>query len=278
MKIALITGASSGFGLLTAIKLAKNNYKIVASMRDLSKKTKLLNEIKKHNLHKNIEIIKLDVNNYEDIENCKKYIQSKYGKIDIIINNAGYCLSGFMEELSIDQIKNQFNTNVFGTIAMIQAFIPLMRKQKKGLIINIASILGRLGLPGMSAYTSSKFALEGLSESLRLELAPFGIKVVVIDPGAYKTNIWDDGLNNIKEDEESIYSTLRSFIYKNAKSFSDNSDNPQKVADLIYKITKHKNPKLRYTIGRGMKILLFLKNMIPFSVIELIFKKIINKK
>jgi len=188
-KVAVVTGSSSGIGYETALTLARNSFLTYATMRSLNKSENVKSIAAKENLP--IRITQLDVTDSVSINNAVQAILSETGRIDVLVNNAGYVLDGAFEDLSMDEIKAQYETNVFGLIRTTQAVLPAMRKQKSGTIVNISSIAGRIGYPGGSAYISTKFAVEGLSESMAYELEPFGIKVIIIEPGVIRTNIFN---------------------------------------------------------------------------------------
>jgi NAD(P)-dependent dehydrogenase (short-subunit alcohol dehydrogenase family) len=185
-KVALVTGSSSGIGHEIALVLARNGYFTFATMRDLQKISKLESIKDEENL--SLEFVQLDVTNEESVRIAVQTIQDDKDRIDVLVNNAGYGLSGAFEDLSIDEIKTQFETNFYGLIRTTQAVLPIMRKQRSGIIVNISSGAGRFGYPMGSAYVSTKFAIEGLSESLSFEVEPFGIKVILIEPGMIRTN------------------------------------------------------------------------------------------
>ena len=210
-KVVLITGANSGFGKWMALEFAKANYTVIASMRDRNKSKPLIDIATKMGVMSNIEIIILDITSDKSVENLTLYLQ-EFGRVDLLINNAGYAGAGFSEEIPIQEYQLQMDTNFFGTIRVTQAVLPFMRKQGQGMIINMSSISGEIGFPGMSPYVSSKFALEGWSESLRLELAPFSIPVILIEPGSFQTNIWTTGK---KVTEKSTLATSPYFTYMN---------------------------------------------------------------
>jgi NAD(P)-dependent dehydrogenase (short-subunit alcohol dehydrogenase family) len=191
-KTVLVTGSSSGFGFLTALEFAKNGYEVIAAVRNAQKGTKLIEEAKKIGVQKQIVLEILDVTCTKSIAYLRERIEGK-GQLDILVNNAGYAGAGFAEEITLQEYREQMETNFFGAIAVTQAFLPLMRSNGCGKIIMMSSISGKMGFPGLSPYVSSKFALEGWSESLRLELLPFSIYVTLVEPGSYKTNIWTDG-------------------------------------------------------------------------------------
>ena len=184
-KVAVVTGSSSGIGKETALTLAKNNFLTYATMRD-PKKRVLKSHADKEKLP--LRIVELDVTKDTSVKNAIQSITNEASRIDVLVYNAGYGLTGAFEELLMEEIEAQFETNLFGLIRTTQAVLPIMRKQNSGFIVNISSGAGRFGFPGGSAYVSTKFAVEGLSESMSYELEPFGIKVILIEPGFVKTN------------------------------------------------------------------------------------------
>src|SRR6476661_2559827 len=185
-KIAIVTGSSSGIGYETALTLARNGFLTYATMRNLNKSENIKKVATKENLL--IHIHQLDVTDDVSVKNTVQAILSETGRIDVLVNNAGYGLNGAFEDLAMDEIKAQYETNVFGLIRTTQSVLPIMRRQKYGIIVNISSGAGRFGFPGGSAYVSTKFAVEGLSESMSYEMEPFGIKVAIVEPGVIRTN------------------------------------------------------------------------------------------
>src|SRR5919202_6664628 len=186
MVVAVVTGRLSGIGFETSILLARNGFFTYATMRNLGKSDAIIDLKQKEKLP--LEVLKLDVTNDKSVKEAIEKILNDQETIDVLVNNAGYALVGALEELSIQEFKEQFETNVFGVIRVTQEILPIMRKQRHGTIVNISSIAGRIGFPLTPAYVSSKFALEGLSESMAYELEQFGIKVILVEPGVIKTN------------------------------------------------------------------------------------------
>lgn len=267
-EVVLITGTSSGFGFRSAIELAKYNYHVIAGMRDTSKKYNLLKAAEAEGVSDNIKVCLLDVTKDDHIIQVRNYILNTYGRLDILINNAGFCLGGLTELIEMEEWKEQFETNFFSVVKITNSFLPMMRQRRKGKIINVGSISGRFGFPGMGPYAASKFALEGYSESLRLELLPFNIHVCIIEPGSFQTEIWAKGLNAIKPTTEKDYEMLITSLIHNAKDTAKTAEHPAKVIQLIVKICKMKNPKLRYPVGKGIRTFIFLKNLLPWSLVE----------
>ncbi|MCQ6337149.1 MULTISPECIES: oxidoreductase [Bacillus cereus group] len=268
-KIAIITGASSGFGLLTTLELAKKDYLVIATMRNLEKQGTLLSQVTKLNLQHNIKVQQLDVTDQNSIHNFQLFLK-EINRIDLLINNAGYANGGFVEEIPVDEYRKQFETNLFGAISITQLVLLYMRKQRSGKIINISSISGQVGFPGLSPYVSSKYALEGWSESLRLEVKTFGIDVALIEPGSYNTNIWEVGkqLAENQSDTTSPYKEYMDKIQKHINSGSDTFGNPIDVANKIVEIAESKRTNLRYPIGKGVKFMIFAKKILPWRLWE----------
>ncbi|WP_227939173.1 SDR family oxidoreductase [Alkalihalobacillus deserti] len=276
-KIVLITGTSSGFGFLATLELARSGYFVIATMRDIAKANLLMEQATKMNIARHIEILPLDVVKETQIKEVKRYIQTHYGKLDILINNAGYSLGGLTEFLELKDWSAQLNTNLFGVIAVTKAFLPLMRDNRNGKIINLGSISGRIGFPGLGPYVTSKFALGGFSESLRLELLPFNISVSLIEAGSFKTEIWKKGLSNVAAIEDDDYTYIKN-IYQAATESAEKAANPNEVINVILHICRSKNPKFRYQVGKGVKRMIFLKGILPWSVIEWAIKrKLLNR-
>jgi NAD(P)-dependent dehydrogenase (short-subunit alcohol dehydrogenase family) len=180
--------------------------------------------------------------------------------VDILVNNAAYALTGAFEDLSLDEIKSQYETNVFGLIRTTQAFIPIMRKQRSGTIVNISSGAGRFGFPSGSAYVSTKFAIEGLSEAISFELEPFGIRVIIIEPGVVKTNFLNSTvLAKKSKDPSSEYAPLIKYVKSVISEMTKNGSDPKYVADVILKAVTTDKPKLRYLAGNDVKQLVKTK-------------------
>ena len=277
-KIALITGSSSGIGLLTAIEFAQNGYLVVATMRDLARGSRLEEAAQKANVRGHIDVRQLDVTHFDSIPPTIGAIVKDHGRVDVLVNNAGFSVAGFGEDLHLDEIRHQFETNFFGNVAMSKAVLPAMRRQKSGHIIQVASVAGRLGQPLLGAYCSSKHALEGFSESLRIETHSLGIRVAIVEPGAFETDIWtrnvtiakgslDPNSPNKERSERFV-----EFIKKNAKQRRD----AREVARLILRIANNPNPRLRYMIGTDAKIQVWLKRVLPWRTYERMVAKAVK--
>lgn len=268
-KVAIITGSSSGFGLLTTLELAKKDYLVIATMRNLEKQANLLSQATQLNLLHNITVQQLDITDQNSIHTFQLFLK-EINRVDLLINNAGYANGGFVEEIPVEEYRKQFETNLFGAISITQLVLPYMREQQSGKIINISSISGQVGFPGLSPYVSSKHALEGWSESLRLEVKPFGIDVALVEPGSYNTNIWEVGkqLATNQSDTTSPYKEYMDKIQKHINSGSDTFGNPIDVANKIVEIAEPKRTNLRYPIGKGVKFMIFAKKILPWRLWE----------
>ena len=249
-KVAVVTGSSSGIGFETSLVLARNNFHTYATMRNLERGTKMRAVQSVENLP--IKIILLDVTSDKSVSDAIQSILSESGRIDVLVNNAGYGLVGAFEELDMDEIKQQYETNFFGVIRVVQAVIPIMKEQKSGMIVNISSGAGRFGYPGGSAYVSTKFALEGLSESIAYELDPFGIKVALVEPGFVRTN-FSSVIAKRSQEPNSEYSKMMEIMAGRIEGMKRNSSSPELVANIVLEAVTTKNPNLRYLAGKDVE-------------------------
>ena len=275
-KVAVVTGSSTGIGYETSLALANNGYFTYATVSDIQN----TNEIERIAHVKNIplKIIEMNVDNDNSVKDTIEKITSEYGRIDILVNNAGYGLFGALEDLEMNEIKKQFETNVFGIMRVIKNVLPAMRLQRTGIIVNISSISGLAGIPSQSAYAGTKFAVEGLSESLSYELEPFGIKIVLVEPGVINTEFVQDLIvptdrygidknrNQINISNFKTGNTSFSFYHDTIKKFLSfyysamrNAPHPRIVADeiiqAIEKVSNETNamPIIRIAVGNDSK-------------------------
>ena len=256
-KVALVTGSSSGIGFETSISLARKGYFTYATMRDLKKADTIKKIVENENLP--LKVIELDVDNEDSVENAVKTIIDEKQRIDVLVNNAGWGIWGTAEDVSIEEFKEQFETNFFSVVRMIQKVAPIMRKQGNGDIVNISSIAGRIGFPVSTAYISSKFAIEGLSESLRYELGPFGVDVIIIEPGVIKTNFFDSMKTAKKADD--AYKEITEKVISGVKMMAEMGTPPKEVANVIIKSLKDEKPLPRYVVGNDAAMFLEAKKM-----------------
>ncbi|MEK6968551.1 MAG: SDR family oxidoreductase [Nanoarchaeota archaeon] len=266
-EVVLITGCSSGIGRTTALYLANRDYTVYATARKQEDLKSIVEDSKK--IGKQIYGAQLDVN---DVTTCRKVVSAivkKEGKIDILINNAGFGQMGPLEDLTDKQIRDQMETNFFASVRMMQLVIPPMRNQRKGKIVNISSVGGRIAFPLASIYNASKFALEGLSESISGELKQFNIDVILIEPGYVKTRFAEtaekkiEGMNTGKE---SPYHSMITHWRNMYNKMEGNAGKPEDVAEVIFKSITDENPKLRYAGNANARQTLFLKKMLPESI------------
>ncbi|MBA4451863.1 MAG: SDR family oxidoreductase [Nitrosopumilaceae archaeon] len=270
-KVALVTGSSSGIGYETSIALAKDGYHTFASMRNITKGENLKKIAENENLP--ISIIELDVDNEKSIIDAIKKIIEDTGRIDVLVNNAGYGQFGCTEDVSVDDFRKQFETNFFSVVRIIQEVAPIMREQNSGIIVNISSVAGRMGLPGSPAYISSKFALEGLGECLRYELGMFGIKTTLIEPGVIKTNFFDSmKIPESKKDPK--YQQITENMLAGLKMMVEMGTAPSQVADVVLKAIHDDEVKPRYIAGADAAMFMEAKK----SKSDLEFEKYMSKE
>src|SRR6185295_17486863 len=250
-KTALVTGCSSGIGYSTCLLLARNNFKVYGTVRNLSKAKKIQEVIDKEKIP--LKIILLDVNDSESIQNAIRDILYDSRKIDVLINNAGYGMFGPIEDITTEDVKLQFETNFFGVIRLIKEIVPIMRKQGNGTIVNISSMVGRFGVPLNAAYVSSKFAIEGLSESISYELAEFGIKIIVIEPGVVQTNFFNNLKINGLDTSSPYYELMKKRVSVLKIAMKNSPTSSSQVANTILDALNSKRPEFRYVIGMDAK-------------------------
>lgn len=302
--IAVVTGSSTGIGFETSLLLARNGFYTYATMRDTRKSDKI--EKIANNEKLPLEVLPLDVNNDDSVRNAIHKILDEKKKIDILINNAGYGLFGALEDISIEEVKKQFDTNLFGAIRTIKEILPTMRKQRNGIIINVTSIAGIVGVPAECIYVSTKFALEGLSESISYELKPYGIKVILVAPGVINTNFvpniilvdkTDDrsqetlikqeksetnhSSNDIKNKNSSYYSNTIDTFLSHYYSAMKNAPLPIEVAIVILEAIKNATNSseclFRYVVGEDAKTLAQAKkNMSDSQLYEFISNRLLG--
>ena len=255
-KVALVTGSSTGIGRSTVEHLSAAGWTVVATMRTPA------NEQKLQKLP-GVSLQTLDVTNVESIRKALAHTMEKFGRIDVLVNNAGYGLVGAFEEIAEEQIRKQFETNVFGLMSVCREALPYLRKQGGGRIINISSVGGRITFPLYSAYHSTKWAVEGFTESLQYELAPFGIRTVLIEPGAIRTDFYDRSADKPKMKEGSPYKSFVDKLMAQYDKIGATAVEPAAVAKVIVRAAEVSQPKLRYSVGGQAPLLLFLRRLLP---------------
>jgi NAD(P)-dependent dehydrogenase (short-subunit alcohol dehydrogenase family) len=264
--VALVTGCSTGIGYSASLMLARNGFYTYASMRNIGKSTSIKRLATKEALP--LEAIQLDVNDDLSVKNAIEEIISEKGRIDILVNNAGYGLIGPIEDISIEELKAQFETNLFGVIRVTQQVLPTMRRQKEGgRIINVSSIGGIAGYPFSAAYCSAKFALEGLSESMSYEVEPFDIKVILIEPAFVISDFHNNAKIVIKSDKAaniSPYIQTMNKMFEVYKQVVEEYKMPaEEIAKVIINTSISSNPYRRYLVGKYSKMMMETKRTMP---------------
>ncbi len=268
-KTILITGTSSGLGLSMAARLASRGYKVYATMRDISRQDDLVNEThRRAGASSNLTVLKMDVTSRDSIREAIAAVAADGNGLDVLVNNAGYNTKGFFEDLSDEDIRAQFEVNFFGALNVTREALPLMRLRRGGLIINISSMAAFYGKPASSAYVSSKWALEGFTESLAMELMPLGINVVLVEPGSYRTkNLdntrWASNFDNpaspYYEKSQQYRSYLQSVALKNRRD-------PEEMAVVVERLIESARPRFRTSIGLYSKLLAIAVRVLPFRL------------
>ncbi len=271
-KVALVTGSSSGIGFETSVLLARNGFHTYSTVRNLEKSQALTNIAKKEDLP--LQVIELDVSSDKSVRDGVNGVLHENKRIDVIVNNAGYALVGAFEDLSMDEIKAQFETNFFGAIRVIQAVLPTMRDHRNGRIVNVSSMGGKIAIPLDSAYHGTKFALEGLSESLQYEVEQFGIKIILIEPGAIKSNFF----NNLKmaskaQRPDSPYTQMMQKLNAGFSFILENAPSQVEVAKAIVMAATSENPELRYAVGDDATAMLEAKRTMSDAEFGNLMKK-----
>src|SRR5215472_1167831 len=254
-RIAVVTGSSSGIGLVTCVELARSGYRVIATMRDLARSGRLEEAATKAGVRDRLDLRRLDITENETLAPMVEAVVRDHGRVDLLVNNAGFSSAGFAEDIQLHELRHQMETNFFGNVAMTKAVLPVMRRQRSGHIIQVSSVGGRASAPLLSCYNASKFALEGWSEALRIEVHSLGIRVVLIEPGDYDTDIWTRNVV-IGEQAKSPNSPNKERSQRFAefiKSRAGKRRDPQEVAQLIVRVASKPNPKLRYLIGPDAK-------------------------
>lgn len=260
-ELVLITGTSSGVGLATALACAAHGHRVIATLRNLERKAALVAAAKEKNLAINIE--QLDVTAPDVAEKIHEFTL-KYGPIYAVVNNAEVAVAGVLEAQSELDLREQMETNFFGTASVTRAVLPSMRAQGRGRIINVSSVSGRVPLPGLSVYAASKFAVEGLSEALRWEVEPFGIGVCLVEPGAFRTPFLDRSVP--PSGRSGPYSEIHAQITTLDKEDQESGQSPALVAETIALLVSDPSPRFRTVVGRQAQALVTLRRLVPDRV------------
>ena len=273
--VVLITGCRSGFGLLTAVHAARQGHTVYAGLRDLETSGELMEAARGLTVHP----IQLDVTSADERRDAVATILSKEGRIDALVNNAGVALGGFLEEVSDEEFRHVFEVNLFGLWALTKLVLPGMRERSKGVVINLSSISGRVAFPGLGVYAASKFALEGMSEAWRHELRNFGIRVVLVEPASYKTDIF--GRNKKIADSHGGGASPYTILGERLEAYVDanveqHAGEPMEVAIKIVDLLEQDRSSFRFPMGHRVGVRLFVSRYLPFSLTERLVDKLLR--
>ena len=262
--VALVTGASSGFGLLSSVELARRGFSVVATMRDLGRDDRLRAAAAEARV--SLEIAELDVTRADSIARAVADVEARAGRVDVLVNNAGYGIGGSVEDLSLVELREQFETNFFGLVALTKAVLPGMRERRHGRIVNVSSVNGRVAVPGLGAYCASKFAVEGFSESLRHELLPFDVYVALVEPGTFRTDIFDRNrrmAERARDPGSPWYEISRRMEALVDRQVERSTADPRQVARAVADLATAARPRLRTLVGRDARAGSLLARLLP---------------
>jgi NAD(P)-dependent dehydrogenase (short-subunit alcohol dehydrogenase family) len=257
MAVALVTGSSSGIGKLSALELARRGHRVFASMRNLDSARYILADAEKQ--HIAVEVIHLDVRDSESVASAMEHVMRREGRLDILVNNAGFGTFGAVEDYADDEIRVVFETNLFGAIRTTRAALPTMRAQRSGTLIMVSSISGLRTFPFMSVYSASKFALEAISNGLRYELSPFGISVVLVEPGNFNTRAGVNMHHPERVRTGAAQGTSDPMYFRLIEKYRRASGNlkfgdPMDVARVIAEAAEAEHPEARYLVGKDAEL------------------------
>jgi NAD(P)-dependent dehydrogenase (short-subunit alcohol dehydrogenase family) len=270
--IVIATGCRSGFGKLIAHEAARQGHTVYAGLRDLDTQDALMS-----GAPEGVIPLQLDVTHDEERRAAVERVLAEQGRIDGLINNAGIAIGGFIEQFTEEELRQVFDVNVFGAWALMKLCLPGMRERKSGIIVNLTSVAGRLANPGLGIYAGSKFALEGMTEALRHEMRPFNVRVVLVEPGPYQTDIM--GRNRrmaAASDEPSPYSPYQDQLLAMFAKMESRLGDPREVSDLCVSLLTDPAPRLRYALGPTTSARLALKRFAPFSVTEAVMRRLVG--
>ena len=255
-RVVLITGASSGVGQSTARLFSQHGFTVFGTSRNPSSADSI----------PDVEMLSLDVRSDDSVRACVEAVVNRSGRLDVVINNAGYELAGALEELSSEEARAQFETNFFGVVRMVNAVLPLMRQQKRGHIINVSSLSGLTAIPFLGIYSASKFALEGYTEALRQEVRPFNIQVSLTEAGFLRTPMMNNRQVGVRRITE--YDPWRQRALEAIRASEEKAPGPELVANTLLETTSGETPRLRYLIGRQAKSVARLRRFLPSGMFE----------
>lgn len=255
-RVVLVTGASSGIGRACAELLAARGLRVYGASRHPQP-------------HASFESPRMDVRDDESVHATVAAIVQREGRLDVVINNAGIAIAGAAEDTSIEEAKEQFEVNLFGVLRVCRAALPTLRDQHRGIIVNIGSIAGLIAVPFQGIYSASKFALEGFSESLRMEVAPFGIRVVLIEPGDHRTALTENRRRTAASQTNQAYRDRGNRAIARMAADEQAGATPEAAARLLYRVLNLSHPRLRYTVGPAHeRAAIWLKRLAPYAIVE----------
>lgn len=272
---ALLTGCSSGFGLLAAVELARKGFSVYATMRDLEKRAPLDRAARAAGVP--LSVLQLDVTRVESIAGAVEGILAATGRVDVAVSNAGYGLGGFVEDLTLEELREQFETNYFGAVALAKAVLPTMRARHSGRLIFISSINGFVGFPGLAAYCSSKHALEGFAESLRWEVLPEEISVTLVEPGSFPTPIYGRNFRRATaaiDPQSAYYARGRRLEGLVLGQIARSKRDPRMVARAIARVATTPRPPLRCRVGLDAQLAGLARRVLPDRALDAIMRRL----
>jgi NAD(P)-dependent dehydrogenase (short-subunit alcohol dehydrogenase family) len=277
--VALVTGASSGFGMYGSIELARAGFRVFATMRNPGKRNRLDGEAFAARVSDRITVLPLDVDRDDSVAEALGAALEQAGRIDVLVANAGYGIGGLVEQLTMDEIRQQFETNFFGAIRVVKAVLPGMRERRSGRIILMSSIGVFNAVPGVSAYNATKSAMEAFGEALRYEVAPFGVFVSMIEPGTYRTDIFYDNRRMAAatgDPSGPLYEEGRRLEEFAMKQVARMKQDPRKVGVKIRQVATAKRPRLRYLVGIDTLPIKVIRAIIPTRAVERVVARIMR--
>lgn len=271
--IVLCTGCRSGFGLLIAVSAARAGHTVYAGLRDLD----TAEHLREASAGLDVRPVQLDVTDPAQRERVVSEIVEEHGRVDALINNAGIALAGFQEQIQEPELRRLFDVNVFAPFALTKLCLPSMREQRSGIVVNVTSMAGRQAMPVLGGYAGSKFALEGLTEALRHEMRPFGVRVVLVEPGPYKTDI--AGRNRWVTEgatEDGPYAGMQRKMERLVEKMEARMGDPQEVADLVVRLLEEPRPALRHPLGPGVAARVWSRRVLPFEAVEKLLERVLG--
>ncbi len=276
-KVVLITGASSGVGKALAELLSAKGYRVYGTSRKppAAGEDDGAGSVDGHESREGFfKLIPLDVCDQKSVKAAVEHVMEEEGRIDVLVNNAGYCLAGAVEDTTYYEALRQFDTNFFGVIRMCREVIPIMRERQSGKIINVSSVAGLISVPFQSMYSASKYALEAISEAMRIEVKPFGIKVSLIEPGDIKTGFTKNRQTVVNAGSESAYRTRFEKAVEAMVRSELNGPGPEYAARAIAEVIESDNPPVRKVVGFQYKLIVLLKRLLPARLVEYLVEKV----